>query len=47
MIAEENATGYDIKDWKAFVVDGEKIKADTYYTLKDGEIVEAEGDNAD
>ena len=47
VIAEENATDYDIKEWKAFVVDGEKIKADTYYMIKDGEIVEAEGDNAD
>lgn len=28
--------------WKAVEVDGETIKADTWYTLKDGEIVEAE-----
>ena len=47
VIAEENDCDSYIKEWKAFVVDGEKIKADTYYTLKDGEIVEAEGDNAD
>ena len=26
---------------KMVVVDGEKIKADTFYMLKDGEIVEA------
>ena len=45
VIAEENATDYDIKEWKAFVVDGEKIKADTYYTLKDGEIVEVCGND--
>ena len=47
VIAEENEYDNDIKEWQAFVVDGKKIKADTYYTLKDGEIVEAEGDNAD
>lgn len=28
---------------KAVIVDGETIKADTWYTLKDGEIVEADG----
>ena len=44
VIAEENEYDSDIKEWKAFVVDGEKIKADTYYTLKDGEIVEANND---
>ena len=42
VIAEENDYDNDIKEWKAFVVDGEKVKADTYYALKDGEIVEAE-----
>ena len=40
VICEENALDYDIKDWKAFVVDGEKIKADTWYQLKDGNIQE-------
>ena len=44
VIAEENEYDSDIKEWKAFVVDGEKIKADTYYTLKHGEIVEADND---
>ena len=44
VIAEENDYDSDIKEWKAFVVDGEKIKEDTYYTLKDGEIVEADND---
>ena len=42
VIAEENDYDNDIKEWKAFVVDGEKVKADTYYALKDGEIVDAE-----
>lgn len=32
----------DIAEWKSFVVDGETVKADTWYTLKDGEIVEVE-----
>ena len=44
VIAEENEYDSDIKEWQAFVVDGKKIKADTYYTLKDGEIVEADND---
>ena len=44
VIAEENEYDSDIKEWKVFVVDGQKIKADTYYTLKNGEIVEADND---
>ena len=44
VIAEENKDDNDIKEWQAFVVDGKKIKADTYYTLKDGKIVEADND---
>lgn len=32
---------YQIKDVKAFKVDGKKIKADTFYKLVDGEAVEA------
>ena len=43
VIAEENDYDNDIKEWKVFVVDGEKVKADTWYCLKDGELVEAEG----
>ena len=31
---------YKITDFKAAIVDGENIKADTWYTLKDGEFVE-------
>lgn len=30
--------------WKAAVVDGETIKADTWYMLQDGEFVEATDD---
>ena len=40
VIAEENESDYDIKHWKAVVVDGENIKADTWYKLEDGELVE-------
>ena len=40
VIAEEKKDSYDIDHWKAVVVDGEKIKADTWYMLKDGELVE-------
>ena len=40
VIAEENELDYDIKHWKAVVVDGENIKADTWYKLEDGELVE-------
>ena len=41
VIAVENDTDYDIKEWKAVVVDGETVKADTWYTLENGELVEA------
>ena len=41
VLVEENSDNYDIKAWKAEPVDGERIKADTFYMLKDGEFVEA------
>ena len=40
VIAEENTSNYDIVDWKAVIVDGENVKADTWYCLKDGELCE-------
>ena len=40
VIAEESIWDCEIKDWKAVVVDGEKIKADTWYKLENGELVE-------
>ena len=40
VIAEEGVWDCEIKDWKAVVVDGEKVKADTWYKLKNGELVE-------
>ena len=45
VIAEEKKYSYDIDHWKAVVVDGEKIKADTWYMLKDGELVKEGEDN--
>lgn len=40
VIVEENEDDYGIKEWKAVEVDGEKIKADTWYKLVNGEIIE-------
>ena len=42
VIAEEEQNSYKISSWKAVVVDGVNIKADTWYTLKDGELIESE-----
>lgn len=42
VIVEENSYDYGIKEWKTVEVDGEIIKADTWYALKDGELVEVE-----
>ena len=42
VIAEENSGNYDIAHWKAVVVDGETVKADTFYKLVNGELVECE-----
>ena len=43
VLVEENKDDYDINAWAAAVVDGEKIKADTWYMLKNGEFVEVDG----
>lgn len=40
VIAEEAEDDYTIEAWKAAVVDGETIKADTWYKLENGEFVE-------
>ena len=40
LLAVEQETSHDIKEWKAFVVDGVQIKADTWYTLSNGKLVE-------
>ena len=40
VICEENEGDYSIKEWTCVVIDGEKVKADTWYALKDGQLVE-------
>ena len=42
VIAEEGKDTYDIVDWKAVLVDGEVVKADTWYRLENGELVEVD-----
>ena len=42
VICAEKEDCYDIAGWKAAVVDGETIKADTWYTLQNGEFVEVQ-----
>lgn len=39
---EETEDGYRLIDFKSHIVDGETIKADTFYMLKNGEFVETE-----
>lgn len=41
-IAVESKTSFDIVAWGSFVIDGKRYKPDTWYTLRNGEIVEAE-----
>ena len=42
VICVENKDDLDIKECKMLTIDGETYKPDTWYTLKDGEIVEVE-----
>ena len=42
VLCEEKNNNYDIKDYKVIVIDGKDYKANTYYTIKDGNVVEAE-----
>jgi hypothetical protein len=42
VIAVENEDDCNINAWKAVVVDGEIVKADTWYMLVDGELKEVE-----
>lgn len=37
VVAIEDYGAYDIKEWKAGVVDGVTLKADTWYTVENGE----------
>ncbi len=43
VLCEEDELSYDIKNYKVEVVDGKKIKEDTFYKLENGEFVECEG----
>ena len=38
----ENEENFEIKEWKAVVVDGEIIKPNTWYKLEAGEFIETE-----
>lgn len=40
VIAEEKEDSCNVSDWKAVIVDGKNIKADTWYRLVEGEVVE-------
>ena len=40
VIAEEKLDNYDIQDWRAVIVDGKDVKADTWYRLENGELIE-------
>ena len=42
VIAEENENDYSIKEFATAIVDGKDIKADTWYKLKNGKLVEAD-----
>ena len=42
VMCAEKKDSYGIVGWKAAVVDGETIKADTWYTLQNGEFVEVQ-----
>ena len=43
VIAVESNINPEIKEYKVAIVDGEKIKADTWYKLENGEFVECKG----
>ena len=42
VIAEERTDNCDIETWKVIKIDGKKYKADTWYMLKNGKVIEAE-----
>ena len=46
VIAEESKNSYGIESWKAVVVDGTEVKANTWYCLENGELKECETDAA-
>jgi hypothetical protein len=42
VIVEENENDYAVKEFATAIVDGEDIKADTWYKLENGKLVEAD-----
>ena len=42
VVCVENEDSYEIAEWKAAVVDGERIRPDTWYTVENGEFKEAD-----
>ena len=42
VIAEENENDYSVKEFAAAIVDGKEVKADTWYKLENGKLVEAD-----
>ena len=42
VIAEENENDYSVKEFATAIVDGKDIKADTWYKLENGKLVEAD-----
>ena len=40
VLCEEEHFSANIKEWKVVVVDGDAVKADTWYKLEDGEVKE-------
>ena len=42
VVCVENEDSYEIAEWKAAVVDGERIRPDTWYTVENGEFREAD-----
>lgn len=44
VLVEEPSDSYNIAHWKAVEVDGKTVKADTWYRLVDGKLVEAGDD---
>ena len=40
VLVEEKTDSYTIDAWQVVVVDGEKIKPDTWYGLQNGEVTE-------
>ena len=42
VIAEENENDYSVKEFATAIVDGKDIKANTWYKLKNGKLVEAD-----